>query len=86
MSNATKNTARKRSFSKFLAKRQKQSAGSLAFVKENKGSVSFTKMPTGSYRAVFSSKTTGRNAFAYGITFGGAYQNMIRLFNLKYSA
>lgn len=85
MSNSTKHTARKRRFSNFFAKKQNESSGSLAFIRENQGSVSFNRMPAGSYRAVFNSKTTGRKAFAYGQTFQGAYQNMIRLFNLKYS-
>lgn len=84
MSNSTKNQ-RNRRFSKFLSTR-KNALQSLQFVKDHQGSLSMSRLDTGSYRAVFSSKITGRKAFAYGVTFHGAYQNMIRLYNLKYAA
>ena len=82
MLNQTK-TARKRRFSRFLAK--PQPATGFSFLKENQGSLTCHKMENGNYMAVFSSKVTQRKAHSYGKTFGGAYQNMIRLFNIKYS-
>lgn len=85
MSNATK-PARKRRFSNFLAHRNSTALGSLKFLRENKGSLNVQKIETGAFRAIFTSKATGRKAFAYGRTFNGAFQNMIRLYNLKYSS
>ncbi|WP_312750592.1 hypothetical protein [Epilithonimonas hominis] len=93
MRNTTKN-AKNRRESKFLGARRnsfltKRTAKlGFSFLKLNKGSISVSKIADGSfnsYKCVFTSKITGRKAFAYGSTFGGAYQNMIRLFNLKYA-
>ena len=80
--------------SKFLGARRKSfltkrtAKLGFSFLRQNKGSVSVSRVKFGvfnSYKCVFTSKTTGRKAFAYGSTFGGAYENMIRLFHLKYA-
>lgn len=90
MQNLTKN-AKNRRESKFLGARRNSfltkriSKLGFNFIKVNKGTVTVCKTPLGSYKATFSSKVTGKTAFAYGIDFGTAYQNMIRLFNLKYA-
>lgn len=84
MSNQTP-TARKGRFSTYLAHRNRLAAGNLQFVKDHQGSISASRLNTGAYRVVFSSKATGRKAFAFGQTFHGAYQNMIRLYNIKYA-
>jgi len=89
MLNQTK--SKNRSFSTFLVQRRKSflikrtSKNGLNFLEINKGELTLSKMDIGSCRVAFESKITGRTAFAYGPTFGSAYHNMIRLFNLKYS-
>ena len=90
MQNSTTN-AKNRSQSKFLHQRRKSfftkrtAKLGFQFLKQNKGSLTVHKIETGAYKAIFASKETGRKAFALGMTFGGAYQNMIRLFHLKYA-
>ena len=93
MRHTIKNT-KNRSRSKFLGQRRKSfftrrtAKIGFQFLKQNKGTVSVSRFTEGSfnsYKCVFSSRTTGRTAFAYGSSFGGAYHNMIRLFNLKYA-
>ncbi len=54
------------------------------FVRENQGAITASKMSIGSYRVKFHSQKTGRSAFAYGQSFSEAYNNMIRLFYIKY--
>lgn len=84
-------TAKNRRESRFLGQRRisflsrRNSKQNFNFIKINKGSVSVCCMPWGAYKASFSSKSTGRTAFAYGADFGNAYKNLVRLFNLKYS-
>lgn len=91
MQNLT-NNAKNRRESKFLGQRRislltrRNSKVGFNFIRLHKGSVTVSKMPIGSYKSSFASKATGRTAFAYGQNFKEAYQNMIRLFNLKYSA
>lgn len=88
----TTNKSKNRRESRFLGARRKfflvkrNAKIGFVFLKQNKGSLTVHKMATGSYRAIFNSRITGKSAFAYGITFQGAYQNMIRLFHLKYAA
>ncbi|MBP8060797.1 MAG: hypothetical protein KAY30_03070, partial [Cloacibacterium sp.] len=86
--------SKNRSHSKFLGQRRKSfltkrnSRNGLNFLKINQGTVTVSKFTEGSfnsYKCVFGSRTTGRTAFAYGSSFGGAYHNMIRLFYLKYA-
>lgn len=93
MRNVTQHSKNRRE-SKFLGARRKSSLTKrtsklgFCFLRQNRGSISVSKTADGtlnSYKCVFQSKITGRKAFAYGSTFGGAYQNMIRLFNLKYA-
>jgi hypothetical protein len=93
MSNKTK-TSKNRSTSKFLGARRKSfltkrnSKLGFSFLKQNKGRVTMSKIKVSSfnsYKCAFYSEITGRKAFAYGSTFHVAYQNMIRLFNLKYA-
>lgn len=90
MQNSTK-TPKNRIQSKFLHQRRQSFLTTrteklgFEFLKKNRGSLTSGRMPSGAYRAIFNSKETGRKAFAYGITFNSAYQNMILLFNLKYS-
>ena len=93
MLNQQKNL-KNRSRSKFLGQRRKSfltrriSKIGFQFLKINQGTVTVSKFTEGSfnsYKCVFGSRTTGRTAFAYGSSFGGAYHNMIRLFNLKYA-
>ncbi|MDR2205745.1 MAG: hypothetical protein LBE36_06295 [Flavobacteriaceae bacterium] len=55
------------------------------FLKQNHGSFSVSRTSFGTYYATFSSTKTGRHTFAYGRNFRCACQNLIRLFNLKYS-
>ncbi|AFR36235.1 hypothetical protein [Riemerella anatipestifer] len=93
MLNQTK-TAKNRRWSKFLAKRRlekttnfiKQFPKDFNFLKENKGCLNAERLDTGAYKVTFQSKATNRTAFAYGSSFEMAYYNMIRMFNLKYSA
>ena len=94
MLNQQKNT-KNRSRSKFLGQRRKSfftrrtAKLGFKFLKINQGTITVSKFTEGSfnsYKCVFGSRTTGRTAFAYGSSFGGAYHNMIRLFNLKYAA
>ena len=93
MRNQTVNS-KNRSRSKFLGQRRKSfftrrtAKIGFQFLKINQGTVTVSKFTEGSfnsYKCVFGSRTTGRTAFAYGSSFGGAYHNMIRLFNLKYA-
>ena len=90
MLNSTK-TIKNRSQSKFLGQRRisflsRRSAKiGFNFIRINRGSVTVSKMPIGSYKTSFKSIVTGRTAFAYGQNFHEAYHNMIRLFNLKYA-
>ena len=92
MLQTTKTNAKNRRISKFLGQRRisflskRNSKVGFNFIKINKGRVTVSKMPIGSYKSSFASKATGRTAFAYGQSFHEAYRNMIRLFNLKYSA
>ncbi len=93
MLNQQKNL-KNRSRSKFLGQRRKSfftrrtAKLGFQFLKINQGTVTVSKFTEGSfnsYKCVFGSRTTGRTAFAYGSSFGGAYHNMIRSFNLKYA-
>lgn len=90
MLNNSTHAAKKPNNSKFLGKRRKsflsRRTPSLAFVRENKGTLSVCTMPFGAKRATFQSRATGRTAFAYGSDFATAFRNMVRNFNLKYSA
>ena len=54
------------------------------FVKENKGSITFSKLETGAIKCNFKTKD-GKSAFAFGRNFRRAYTNMIGLYNLKYA-
>ncbi|MDD1553168.1 hypothetical protein FO615_06195 [Riemerella anatipestifer] len=90
-----KNTLTKnRRNTRFLAKKRlnktqsftKQFPKDFNFLKENKGCLNAERLDTGSYKVTFQSKATNRTAFAYGSSFEMAYYNMIRMFNLKYSA
>lgn len=90
MRNVTQNPKNRRQ-SKFLGKRRqffltkRISKIGLQFLKINKGKVTLSKMDIGSCRVAFESKATGRTAFAYGSDFRAAYENMIKLFYLKYA-
>ncbi|ANF51764.1 hypothetical protein A0O34_15170 [Chryseobacterium glaciei] len=90
MLNPVKNT-KNRSFSKFLGQRRKsflpkkEQPQNFDFVKQNQGSISASTISHGIIKCLFSSKATGKTAFAFGPTLGDAYQNMIGKFNLKYS-
>ena len=83
--------SKNRSRSKFLGQRRKSfftrrtAKLGFKFLKINKGAVTRTTMPSGSVRLTFDSKATGRTALAYGKDFFHAYQNLVRLFYLKYA-
>lgn len=86
-------TTKNRRYRKFLVNRRKQKVQTFKksypktpflFAKEQGGSLFAQRIETGAYLIKFSSKRTGRSAFAYGGTFEQAYYNMIRMFNLKY--
>lgn len=91
MSNKTKN-AKNRRQSMFLGARRRffltkrTPKLDFNFLRINFGSIIQTRMPWGAYRVTFSSRKTGRTAFAYGADFQTAYQNMIKLFYVKYPA
>ena len=91
MLNITKN-AKNRRQSKFLGQRRtffltkRISKIGLKFLKINQGKVTQSKTEAGSLRVTFESKHTGRTAFAYGADFRAAYENMIKLFYIKYAA
>ena len=83
--------SKNRSRSKFLGQRRKSfftrrtAKLGFQFLKINQGTVTRTTMPSGSVRLTFESKATGRTALAYGKDFFHAYQNLVRLFYLKYA-
>ena len=83
--------SKNRSRSKFLGQRRKSfftrrtAKIGFQFLKINQGKVTRTTMPSGSVRLTFESKATGRTALAYGKDFFHAYQNLVRLFYLKYA-
>lgn len=83
--------SKNRSRSTFLGQRRKSfftrrtAKIGFQFLKINKGAVTRTTMPSGSVRLTFDSKATGRTALAYGKDFFHAYQNLVRLFYLKYA-
>ena len=87
----TTTITKNRSRSKFLGQRRKSfftrrtAKVGFQFLKINKGAVTRTTMPSGSVRLTFESKATGRTALAYGKDFFHAYQNLVRLFYLKYA-
>lgn len=90
MRNTTKNSEN-RNHSKFLVQRRKSflpkkdQPQNFNFVKQNQGSISASTISKGIIKCLFSSKATGKTAFAFGPTLGDAYQNMIMKFNLKYA-
>lgn len=90
MPNVTK-ISKNRSRSKFLGQRRKSfftrriSKIGFQFLKINQGTVTRTTMPSGAVRIIFESKATGRTALAYGRDFFCAYENLVRLFYLKYA-
>ncbi|MDD1538622.1 hypothetical protein [Riemerella anatipestifer] len=94
MFNTISQKVRSRSYSKHLTQSRKKKTQSFTkqfpkdfnFLKENKGCLNAERLDTGSYKVTFQSKATNRTAFAYGSSFEMAYYNMIRMFNLKYSA
>lgn len=81
-----------RSRSKFLGQRRKSfltrrtAKLGFQFLKINQGSVTRCTMPSGAIRLTFESRATGRTALSYGRDFFHAYENLIRLFYLKYAA
>lgn len=91
MSNTTKN-AKNRSHSKFLGQRRKSfltkrtAKLGFNFLRINKGSLEMQATEMGTYKAIFSSKKTGRKAHAFGADFHTAYQNLVKMFYLKYAA
>lgn len=62
----------------------KQFPKTFTFVEQHQGKIFAKKLDTGAYQVRFKAKD-GRSAFAYGGTFEMAYQNMIRMFNQKYT-
>lgn len=90
MRHTIKNT-KNRSRSKFLGQRRKSfftrriSKIGFQFLKINQGKVIRTTMPSGAVRLTFESEVTGRTALAYGRDFFCAYENLVRLFYVKYA-
>lgn len=86
------NLTKNRSHSKFLGQRRKSFLSrrtaklGFNFLRINKGSLQMQATEMGTYKAIFSSKKTGRKAHAFGADFHSAYQNLVRLFYLKYTA
>ena len=91
MLNTTK-LAKNRRVSKFLGQRRKfflnKRTAKLGFnfLRINKGSLEMQATEMGTYKAIFSSKKTGRKAHAFGADFHTAYQNLVKMFYLKYAA
>lgn len=90
MRNTTLNT-KNRIRSKFLGQRRKSfltrrtAKIDFNFLKINQGTVTRCTMPSGAIRLTFESRVTGRTALSYGSDFFLAYENLVRLFYLKYA-
>lgn len=83
--------SKNRKLSKFLGERRRfflnkrNSKFGFNFVKINHGTLHVEVTELGTYKALFSSKKTGRKAHAFGKDFHAAYQNLIKMFYLKYT-
>ena len=86
MLNQQKNL-KNRSRSKFLVQRRKRNFQKdfKEFSKKNNASYLGIISWDNTYRCIFQSEC-GKNAFAWGRTRSRAFYNMVKMFNLKYSA